>query len=159
MKINWVRLLAAILICEGAGLIGSLFTFREITTWYATLNQPSFNPPNWLFGPVWTTLYLLMGASLYLVWQKGLGSSKAKQAVIVFGIQLVLNSLWSVIFFGLHNIPAALVEIVILWAFILATIAAFYRIDRRAGWLLVPYLAWTSFAAFLTYSYWILNPS
>ena len=137
--------------------MGSAFTFSQIPTWYATLNQPSFNPPSWIFGPVWTTLYLLMGIALYLVWEKGIKDAKAKQAVVLFGIQLVLNSLWSIIFFGLHNIPLALAEIVVLLAFIVATVVKFYRIHRWAAYLLLPYLAWSTFATFLTYSYWILN--
>lgn len=137
--------------------MGSVFTFSQIPTWYATLNQPSFNPPSWIFGPVWTTLYLLMGIALYLVWEKGIKDAKAKQAVVLFGIQLVLNSLWSIIFFGLHNIPLALAEIVVLLAFIVATVVKFYRIRRLAAYLLLPYLAWSAFATFLTYSYWILN--
>jgi benzodiazapine receptor len=162
--INWGRLAISIIICEGAGLIGSVFTFSQIPTWYATLNQPSFNPPSWLFGPVWTTLYLLMGVALYLVWpfdsaqEKSAAASRNKrQAMVLFGIQLVLNSLWSIIFFGLHNISAALAEIVVLWIFILLTTVEFHKINRWAGWLLVPYLLWSSFATFLTYSYWILN--
>lgn len=157
MKINWIKLAGVVLACEAAGLLGSVFTFSQIPTWYAALNQPSFNPPSWVFGPVWTTLYALMGIALYLVWEKGIKNLKVREAVIFFAVQLTLNVAWSVIFFGLHNIPAALAEIVILWAFILATTIKFFRISRAAGWLMVPYLAWSTFATLLTYSYSILN--
>lgn len=143
--------------CEAAGFLGSAFTFSQIPTWYATLNQPSFNPPSWVFGPVWTTLYLLMGIALYLVWEKGIKNPKVKEAVIFFAVQLALNVAWSVIFFGLHNIGIALAEIIVLWVFILATTVKFFRINPAAGWLMVPYLAWSTFATFLTYSYWTLN--
>lgn len=157
MKINWGKLIGSIVICQGAGLIGSVFTFSEIPTWYATLTKPSFNPPSWIFGPVWITLYTLMAIALYLIWQKGIGRGEVRRAVVLFGIQLVLNSLWSIIFFGVKDLFLALLEILVLLGFILAAMAQFYRIDKKAGYLLLPYLAWSSFATYLTFSIWVLN--
>lgn len=152
-----VKLIAAILICQLAGIIGSIFTAPAISGWYATIEKPLFNPPNWLFAPVWTTLFLLMGLSLFLVWEKGLGEKKVKLAVFVFGIQLVLNVLWSFFFFGLQSPFLAFIIILLLWLAILATMVLFYGISKKAGFLLVPYWLWVSFAAFLNYSIWVLN--
>ena len=148
--VNWVRLIFAIVLCQVAGVIGSIFTVSSIPTWYASLVKPSFNPPSWIFGPVWTLLYTLMGISLYLVW-------KNKFAVKLFVWQLIANSLWSIIFFGMKNIPLALIEIIVLLVLILATIMKFYKINKTAAYLLIPYLLWSSFATILTYSIWILN--
>jgi len=152
-----VKLIVAILICQLAGVIGSVFTAPAITAWYATIQKPLFNPPNWVFAPVWTTLFLLMGISLYLVWGKGLEKKEVKLAVSVFGFQLALNVVWSFLFFGLQSPFLAFLEIVLLWIAILATIVLFYRVSKKAGVLLVPYLLWVSFAAFLNYNIWILN--
>lgn len=152
-----VRLIAAVLVCELVGIIGSFFTVLAISGWYTTIQKPLFTPPNWVFAPVWTTLFLLMGISLYLVWEKGLEKKEAKMAVSIFGVQLALNIGWSFLFFGLQNPFLALLEIVLLWAAILATTILFYRISKTAGILLIPYLLWTSFAAFLNYSIWVLN--
>lgn len=149
--------MASILICQGAGLMGSFFTAPAVKDWYPTLVKPSFNPPNWLFGPVWTTLFLLMGIALYLIWEKGLKEKKGKAVFDFFFLHLALNILWSALFFGLRNPLLGLVEIVVLWGVIAYLIKAFGRIDKRAGWLLVPYLAWVSFAAFLNFSIWKLN--
>lgn len=149
-KVNWPKLIFAIILCQAAGIVGSLFTFSAIPTWYASLVKPSFNPPSWLFGPVWTVLYTLMGISLYLVW-------KNKSAVKLFILQLVANSLWSIIFFGMKNIQLALIEIIVLLILVLATIKKFYRINKIAAYLLIPYLFWGGFASLLTYSLWILN--
>ena len=140
-----------------AGIIGSLFTFPAIGSWYEKLNQPSFSPPNWLFGPVWTVLYLMMGVSAYLIWQKGLDNKTVRIALVIFAIQLILNSFWSIIFFGMKNLSFALAEIVILWIFIVLTIIKFYPIDKKAAYLLIPYLLWVSFATFLNYSILRLN--
>ncbi len=155
---NIVRLIAAILLCQLAGFVGSVFTAPAITGWYASIQRPVFTPPNWIFAPVWTALFLLMGLSLYLVWEKGLEKKGAKLAVSVFAFQLALNVLWSFLFFGLQSPFLAFIEIVLLWIAILATTIFFYRISKKAGLLLVPYLLWVSFAAFLNYSIWILNP-
>lgn len=152
---NYIKLGGAIIACEAAGIIGAIFTTSEIQTWYAGIVRPSFSPPNWVFGPVWTTLYALMGVSLWLVW---ISKSKHKKwAVGVFGIQLLLNILWSVLFFGQHNPGAALIEITVLWAAILLTIIACAKISKLAAWLLVPYILWVTFAGFLNYSIWALN--
>ena len=154
---DYKKLVAAVLICLVAGLIGSFFTVGSIKTWYATIQKPSFNPPNWVFGPVWTALYVLMGLSAYLVWMNGWGRKEVRTALAVFGLQLVLNVLWSVIFFGAKELFYSFVEIVFLWLSIALTIILFYRISKNAALLLVPYLLWVSFAAFLNYSVWQLN--
>jgi tryptophan-rich sensory protein len=140
-----------------AGGIGTIFTSSAIPTWYASLNKPPFSPPNWIFAPVWTTLYLLMGIALYLIWKKGLKTKKVRDAVYVFVIQLVLNAAWSPIFFGAHNILLALLIIVIVWIYILKTIRLFAKINNTASYLLYPYLAWVSFATILNFSVWFLN--
>jgi len=152
-----LQLATAIVIAEMAGIIGSIFTVAEIPGWYAGLNMPSFAPPNWVFGPVWTTLFLLMGVSAFLVWRQGLKRQDVKIALALFAFQLALNTLWSFMFFGLHNPGAALVEIVLLWLAILATIVAFAKVSKLAAWLLVPYILWVSFATILNYAIWWLN--
>ena len=154
---NSLKLIIAILVSELAGIIGSVFTFSAIPNWYATLARPALNPPAWIFGPVWTTLYLLMGISAFLIWKKGLGRRDVKIALSIFIGQLILNTLWSIIFFGLESPGGALIEIVFLWCAILATIITFSRISRLAGWLLAPYILWVSFAGYLNYAIWALN--
>jgi len=149
--------LASILVCQGAGVLGSVFTAPAIPTWYADLKKPSFNPPDWVFAPVWTTLFLLMGISLYLVWSKETPGKSKKAAVAAFAIQLSLNSLWSFLFFGLHAPLFGLLEIVVLWFFILLTLLLFYRLSRPAAFLLLPYLLWVSFATVLNYALFALN--
>ena len=151
------KLIASILICQLAGLIGSIFTFESIPTWYASLEKPFFTPPGWLFGPVWITLYTLMGISLYLVWQKGFRKRGNKIALYVFAAQLALNAMWSVAFFGLRSTFYGLVTIVPLWIAIAATIILFYKISKKAGWLLVPYILWVSIATALNFYIWQLN--
>lgn len=152
-----IKLLVSIGVCLLAGFIGSIFTFQAIPTWYATLNRPSIAPPNWIFGPVWTTLYILMGIALYLVWEKGLDKKEVKIGLIWFAIQLILNTKWSFLFFGMHSPLYGLVAIVFLWFSILLTIIYFFKVSKAAGWLLVPYILWVSFAAYLNYSFWLLN--
>ncbi|MDP3733203.1 MAG: TspO/MBR family protein [Candidatus Daviesbacteria bacterium] len=155
MSVKIPKLIFSIGLCLGAGVLGSFFTISAIPNWYTTLNKPSFSPPNWIFGPVWTALYILMGISLYLVW---ISKSKAKQnALNLFFVQLGLNALWSIVFFGLHSPFLALLTIVILWAMIVLTMRAFFGISKTSGRLLVPYLVWVSFAAYLSYSIWVLN--
>lgn len=154
---NITKLVSSIVICQLAGIIGSFFTFPSITTWYAALEKPSFNPPNWVFSPVWITLFILMGVSLYLVWSEGIKTKYVKMALTLFGIQLSLNILWSIIFFGLKSPFFAFIEIVILWVAILATIFKFSKISRTAAYLLIPYLLWVSFAAVLNFSIWVIN--
>ena len=150
-----LKLLLSITICEIVGITGSVFTIQAIPTWYITLQKPSFSPPNWLFGPVWTLLYFLMGISIYLIL-----TSKAKnkkQAVNVFALQLVLNFLWTPVFFGLRNPLLGLIIIIALWLSIILTIKQFLKIKRWAGYLLIPYLAWVSFATVLNLSIYLLN--
>lgn len=131
-----------------------MFTSSSVSTWYATLAKPSFNPPSWLFGPVWTVLYILMGIALYLAWTK---RKEANGEIAVFTAQLALNMLWSALFFGLRNPSWALIEIIILWVMILVTMMKFYAIEKKAGYLLVPYLLWVSFATVLNVAIVILN--
>ncbi len=147
------KLIISIIIPFLASIIGSLFTTSSVSTWYVELIKPSFNPPSWVFGPVWTTLYLLMGISLYLVWT----TKFDRKAFTVFGIQLFLNALWSVLFFGLRNPLLAFIEIILLWIAIIATIILFYRINKKAAYLLIPYILWVSFAAILNLSLYLLN--
>lgn len=152
-----LKLIASIAICQSAGLLGALFTVSSIGNWYNLLNQPSFRPPNWIFGPTWATLYTLMGISLYWVWTKGTKKKKDGGTLGLFVIHLVLNASWSIIFFGLHNILLSLVNIVALWILIVMVIIGFYRIDKKSSLILLPYLAWVSFATLLNYNIWLLN--
>jgi len=154
---NALKLIIAILVSEAAGGIGSLFTASSVGGWYADLAKPALNPPGWVFGPVWTTLYALMGVAAFLVWKNGWGWKKVRVALGVFGIQLVLNAAWSIVFFGLHSPGWALVNIIVLWLAIVWTIAVFYRISKPGAYLLLPYLLWVSFASYLNYSIWMLN--
>lgn len=147
---NFTKFLLSIIICEAAGVVGSIFTAPSIKGWFATLNKPAINPPNWIFGPVWTTLFLLMGIALYLVWSK-------EKIPVIFWAQLILNILWSVIFFGLRNPGFAFFELLILWVAILYTILSFYRVSKPAAYLLLPYILWVTLAGFLNYSLWMLN--
>lgn len=149
--------LICISLCLAAGGLGSLFTAPAIPTWYEGLQKPSFNPPNWLFAPVWTVLYILMGISLFLIWRKDGKNSKSKAAKIVFSVQLVLNTLWSILFFGLKIPLLAFIEILILWIAILVTIFLFYPKSKLASFLLIPYILWVSFASFLNGIIMILN--
>lgn len=159
------RLIASIIICQFAGIIGSVFTIQAIPTWYAGLAKPFFAPPNWVFGPVWITLYFLMGLSLYFAWENGLVKpkaapikKKAKLAITLFGIQLALNALWSYLFFGLRNPLLGLIEVIILWLSIAATIIAIYPVSKKSAILLIPYIAWVSIATTLNASLYLLNP-
>ena len=156
-SINWWALIIALGLPQLAGGIGAIFTSSAVRGWYKTLVRPSIAPPNWIFGPVWTTLFLLMGIASYLVYMKGWERTDVKWALGLFAVQLVLNVLWSLIFFGMQNPGAALIEIVIFWIAIAATIIAFYRISPAAAFLMVPYLAWVTFASYLNYSFWRLN--
>jgi tryptophan-rich sensory protein len=151
------KLIAAILICQGAGLLGTLFTAIGLKSWYGTLLKPSFNPPSWVFGPVWTILFLMMGIALYLVWNRTPLGKPESRAMTWFFVQLALNILWSFCFFALKSPLLGLIEILFLLAVIIVTIGAFWKVSRTAGVLLLPYLAWVSFAAFLTFSIWRLN--
>lgn len=154
---NILRLIGSIALCQAAGIVAALATAQSVRTWYPTLAKPSFTPPNWLFGPVWILLYALMGIALYLVWQRAQEGLEVRKALVVFFVQLLLNVLWSFIFFGLQSPFWALIEILVLWLFILATIAIFWKISRAASVLLVPYSVWVTYAAALTYALWRLN--
>ncbi|MFH1622910.1 MAG: TspO/MBR family protein [Candidatus Aenigmatarchaeota archaeon] len=151
-----IKFLASIAVCQLAGAVGSVFTTPSIATWYADLRKPWFSPPNWVFAPVWITLFAMMGIALYLVWKKGYGK-RTRHAIAAFGLQLALNVLWSLLFFGLRLPAAAFVEIVVLWAAIAYTTLKFKETDNRAAYLMLPYLAWVSFAAVLNYHVWVLN--
>ena len=155
-KKSILPLLVFILITLFAGFIGSLFTTPSIASWYAFINKPSFSPPNWLFAPVWSLLYILMGIAAFLIWQKR-DNLKTKPALMFYGIQLILNTFWSIIFFGMHNPGLAFLEIIILWTFILITLIKFYKINKTSGILFIPYLIWVSFASILNFAVWMLN--
>lgn len=156
--ITVLRLAAAILISLSAGAVGSFFTAPAISAgWYVLLAKPALNPPAWVFGPVWTMLFVLMGVAAFLVWNRGLGRRDVRVALALFLIQLVLNVLWSVLFFGMQIPGAALAEIFALWLAIFATVVMFGKISKAAAWLLVPYILWISFAIYLNYSIWMLN--
>jgi len=150
-------LVVSIIVCQLAGIVGGIFTASSVGTWYAGLVKPSFNPPSWIFSPVWISLYLLMGIALFLVLRKGFGSSGVRIAVVFFACQLALNALWSFLFFGLRAPFAAFLEIAVLWLFIVLTAVKFFQVSKIAGILLVPYLLWVSFASVLNYFLWSLN--
>lgn len=154
---NYKRLLISLISPQLAGLFGVLFTSSAIPTWYITLEKPFFSPPNWLFGPVWTLLYFLMGMSVYLIWQQLEKNKAAVNALYLFWVHLVFNALWSVIFFGLKDIALALVVILIIWVMILWMMTRFWKIDKRASLLLTPYFFWVSFASVLNVAILVLN--
>lgn len=151
-----VKLIISIAIPVATGLIASWFTSQSVNSWFTTLNRPSFAPPNWIFGPVWTVLYVLMGISLYIIWQLPPGAQKEK-ALFIFGLQLLCNFLWSFLFFYLRNPAAAMADIVLLWILIVVMLVRFYRLKPLAAWLNIPYLLWVSFAMALNYKFWQLN--
>ena len=152
-----LKLIFSVLICQLAGIIGSVFTVSNITSWYIDLQKPLLNPPNWVFGPVWITLYFLMGIALFLVWNKGLDKRFNRNAFILFIIQLVFNSLWSIVFFGMHQLLISVFVIVILWLLIFINIVQFGKISEAAAYLLLPYILWVSFASYLNIAIYILN--
>lgn len=152
----WIGLVVSIALCLGAGGLGAALTTPEINGWYRTIAKPAWNPPDWIFGPVWSTLYVMMAIAAWLVW-KPAGLRAAAAPLALFGVQLVLNMAWSWIFFLLHRPGWAFVEIVLLWGAIVATMVAFLRRSKVAGMLLVPYLAWVSFASVLNFTIWRLN--
>jgi len=154
-----IKLAISIGICLTIGFIGSIFTTSSIPTWYTTLEKPSFNPPNWVFAPVWTTLFILMGISAFLVWRVGLNETNVRVALIIFIIQLILNAFWSVAFFGLRSPIAGLIVIIVLWIAILLTILSSIKVSKLAGILLIPYILWVSFASILNVMIYILNRS
>ena len=151
------RILIAIIICLFVGFLSGFATQSSINDWYITLNKPSFNPPNWIFAPVWTILYILMGVAAGIVWSKGFYHKWVKTALYHFIFQLIFNAAWSISFFGMRNPAYAMIIIVILLILIILTIKWFRIVDRMAALLLVPYLLWVSFASILNYSIWQLN--
>lgn len=150
-------LVAVVLACELVGGLGNVLSLGGVTEWYPTLRTPWFQPPSWVFGPVWVTLFALLGVAAWLVWRAGLDRSAVRLALGLFAVQFVFNVAWSGAFFGLRSPAAGLVVIAVLWVAIVATVWAFDRVDRRAALLLVPYLAWVSFAAVLNVELWRLN--
>jgi len=165
MKINnFFKLAIALGVSLSAGMIGSFFTAPAIPVWYAGLVKPALNPPGWVFGPAWTALYALMGISLFLVWKQhsnilqNVGMSRVwKTGIAAFFVQLFLNAIWSIIFFGLKSPGWAFVDIILLWLAIVWTMVVFYKISKPATYLLIPYILWVSFASYLNYSIWALN--
>jgi benzodiazapine receptor len=152
-----VKLIVSIVVCEGAGGIGAIFTTPAIPIWYKSLKKPAFTPPNSVFGPIWITLYLLMGIAVFLVWREGLSQEGVTVAFAVFWGQLVLNILWSIIFFGLRSLLGGMVVILLLWIAILVNIILFFGVSPIAGGLLIPYIIWVSIAANLNVQVWKLN--
>jgi tryptophan-rich sensory protein len=153
---SWVSLVPFAVVCFAAAGIGSLFTATSVKSWYTQLRRPEWTPPNWIFGPVWTTLYLLMAISAWLVWRSATWPD-ARFALTLFTIQLVLNSLWSLVFFGLRKVGPAFAEILLLWMILVATTVAFLPISLLAAWLLIPYLGWVLFASYLNFRIWQMN--
>ena len=148
------KLIIAIIIPISAGALGSIFTSQSVDSWYLTLNKPALNPPSWVFGPVWTFLFILMGSALYILWR----DKKLKDlALYAFVVQMILNIGWSYFFFELQQPLYAFIEILFLWAAIALTLCAFYKKNKVAGWLLIPYIAWVTFAAYLNLMIVILN--
>ncbi|KQC15534.1 MAG: TspO/MBR family protein [Methanothrix sp.] len=157
-RADLIKLAASLGACYLAAFLGSIFTMPNVPVWYASLARPFFAPPGWVFAPVWTALYTLMGLSAYLILREGMNDPKVKPALSVFVLQLVVNVSWSAAFFGLRSPLAGLAVIVLLWALIALTIQKFWAISRTAGALLLPYLIWVSFAAILNFGIWRLNP-
>lgn len=155
-KSKFFKLLISILLPIGLGSIAGIFTSAAVPEWYATLNRPSFNPPNWIFGPVWTILYILLGISFFLIWKQP-ANKKRNRAILVYLLQLLLNFAWSFIFFYFNMIGFALVEIILLWISIVIMLVLFYRIKPLAAYLNIPYLLWVTFATILNAGYYILN--
>ncbi len=154
---QFCKLAIAIIICELVGIVSALFSKVVGNVWFASIVKPSWNPPGYLFGPVWTTLYLLMGISIWIIWISNNNQLQKQKAFSIFIVQLLFNFCWSIIFFRYHQIDVALFDIVILLISIIITMVSFYKINKLAAWLLLPYLLWVSFASFLNYTIWSLN--
>ena len=154
---NASKLVISIAIPVAVGATAGFFTATGVDSWYQTINKPSWNPPSWIFAPVWTTLYVMMGIALFLVWKSNTSEVLKKRAITFFAVQLVLNFFWSFIFFNQEQPGWALVEIIAMWLAILVTIFAFSKVNKIAAWLLVPYISWVSFATILNYTIWQLN--
>lgn len=156
-KINTLKLIAAIGICLLTGVISSLLSMKWMYPWFAGINKPQWNPPDNIFGPVWTILYVLMGIALYLIWKSSPSSKQKKNAELLFAFQLFLNFWWSIVFFRFHSPEFALLIILMMDLFIIITIFQFAKISRTASWLMVPYISWVCFASMLNYSIYSLN--
>ena len=156
---NTIKLVISVALPLALGGLSGYATARGVSTWYPTLVKPSFNPPAWVFGPVWTVLYIMMGVAAFLVWRRGLDVDGVRIALTIFVVQLALNGIWSILFFGMQEPGWALAEIILLWIAIGTTILLFWRVAPAAGALLLPYLAWVSFATVLNASLWWLNRS
>ena len=154
---SYPKLIAAILSCLILGSLGSLVTTNGPGSWYASLQKPFFAPPNWVFAPVWITLFILMGTALYLVWQSGTENRDVQIALGFFGVQFILNVIWSFLFFGLRSPLLGLVTILLLWLMIAATIRAFYPVKKSAAFLLIPYIAWVTIATALNAAIYVMN--
>lgn len=152
-----LKFIIALVACQLAGLVGSFFTARSLESWYQTINRPGYAPPDGAFAPVWITLYALMAVAAFLVWRRGLRYPNVKEGLLAFLFQLILNACWSIAFFGFRSPLAGLIVIIVLWLEILITITYFFRVDRTAGLLMLPYIAWVSFAAVLNYGFFALN--
>ena len=155
---QYLRIIYCVAICLVVGYLSSITTQSSINTWYPTLIKPSFNPPNWLFAPVWTLLFIMMGIAAGMIWNH-LESQRelVKKALLFFTVQLLLNALWSYLFFGLNNVLLALIEVILLWLVIYETFHIFKKIDKKAAYLFIPYLIWVAFAAVLNGSIYYLN--
>jgi translocator protein len=152
-----VRFIASIAFCFLVAVLGSITTYSSLSVWYEQLNKPFFNPPGWIFGPVWTILYFLMGVSLYIVWVDNSGSADKERGMMNFAYQMFFNFLWSLVFFGFHQTFLALIVIVVLLFYIFRTIKLFMKISKPAAYLLIPYFFWVSFASILNFAIFILN--
>jgi benzodiazapine receptor len=155
---SFPKLAVAVLFCIIAGSLGSLVTITGPGSWYASLQKPFFTPPGWVFAPVWITLFILMGIALYLVWESGRDRHDVQAALAVFGVQFILNILWSFLFFGIRSPILGFADIILLWVMIAVTIAAFYRVKKSAAFLLIPYIAWVSIAMALNGAVYFMNP-
>jgi translocator protein len=157
-KRNGLKLVICIVVCLAVGGIGTIFTMGSIPTWYAGLAKVSWTPPNWVFAPIWTVLYLLMATAAWLLWRHGTARADIRFALITFLVQLILNFAWTPVFFGWHGVLSGLIIIVALWIVILITILRFWKISRLAGSLLIPYLCWITVATSLNAGVLVLNP-
>lgn len=155
-RLSLIKLIISLLLPLSVGAVAGMFTSQAVPTWYASLNRPSFSPPNWVFGPVWSTLYTILGVSFFLIWKEN-PSKQRNLAIIVFSIQMLLNFVWSFIFFYFNMIGAALIEIILLWLSIVTMIYLFYKVKPLAAYLNIPYLLWVSFATILNAGYFFLN--
>ncbi|MBN1549623.1 tryptophan-rich sensory protein [Candidatus Babeliales bacterium] len=153
---NIWRLIIALILCHGAGIMGVLFTNQQ-STWYNLLKKPSFTPPSWIFGPVWSILYTCMAVALYIIWNVGFDSPEGRYALIAFGIQLAANTVWSFLFFKFHLIFVALLDCIVLFVAIIITMNAFAQIEPVAAYFLIPYFVWVGFACVLNMGLWLLN--